>query len=107
MLAIIQEAKSVGTVFPPGAPFTWCLLPTQSWSFASLYVRVGGSDAEWQPSHSNYRDYREYAAGSGWKVWVKLPGNPPVKQAALAGALPVPVYKEPGTMQVPDALVGE
>lgn len=74
---------------------------------AELYVRVGGSDVEWQPSHSNYRDYREYAAGSGWKVWVKLPRNPPVKQAALAGALPVPVYKEPGTMQVPDALVGE
>ena len=74
---------------------------------AELYVRVGGSDAEWQPSHSNYKDYREYAAGNGWKVWVKLLGNPPVKQASLAGALPVPLYKDPANIQVPDALVGE
>jgi alpha-amylase len=72
-----------------------------------LYVRVGGSDAEWQPSYSNYQDYREYAAGSGWKVWVKIPGNPPVKQASVAGTLPVPVYREAGTIQVPDALVGD
>jgi alpha-amylase len=55
-----------------------------------LYVRIGGSDADWQPSYSNYKDYREYAAGAGWKVWVKIPGNPEVKQAALKGALPVP-----------------
>ncbi|HBG06576.1 MAG: alpha-amylase [Geobacteraceae bacterium GWC2_58_44] len=70
-----------------------------------LYLRIGGSDAYWQPSDSNYRGYREYAAGNGWKVWVKLPGNPEVKQASLPGRLTVPVYKEPGSIRVPDALV--
>ena len=60
-----------------------------------LYVRVGGSDNEWQPSMSNYSDYREYAYGAGWKVWVKLPGNPPFRQGPLRGALPVPTYRPP------------
>ena len=46
-----------------------------------LYVRIGGSDVDWQPHYSNYRDYREYAHGAGWTVWVKLPGNPEVPQA--------------------------
>jgi alpha-amylase len=36
-----------------------------------LYVRVGGSDQQWQPSAFGYTDYREYAQGAGWKVWVK------------------------------------
>jgi alpha-amylase len=67
-----------------------------------LYVRIGGSDAEWQPYHSGYEHYREYAAGSGWKVWVGLPGNPPVQQAPVKSALPVPDYREPDTIIVPD-----
>ena len=70
-----------------------------------LYVRIGGSDADWQPYYSNYHDYREYAAGTGWKVWVKLPGNPEVQQAALKGPLPIPAYREPETIEVPDALL--
>ena len=73
--------------------------------FGDLYVRIGGSDNEWQPHFSNYKDYREYAAGSGWKVWVGLPGNPPVQQAALKTALPVPTYREPATIDVPDNLL--
>lgn len=70
-----------------------------------LYVRIGGSDAEWQPSHSNYSDYREYAAGNGWKVWVKLPGNPQVKQAPLRRPLPIPKYREPLKIKVPESAV--
>jgi alpha-amylase len=66
-----------------------------------LYVRVGGSDQQWQPSASGYSDYREYAQGAGWKVWVKLPGNPPVQQAPLRGALPVPQYRPPAQIQPP------
>ena len=42
-----------------------------------FYVRIGGDDCYWQPVHSDYPDYREYAQGAGWKVWVGLPGNPP------------------------------
>jgi alpha-amylase len=59
-----------------------------------LYVRIGGSDANWEPSRSNYSGYREYARGAGWKVWVKLPGNPEVRQAGRRGALPVPAYRK-------------
>ncbi len=58
----------------------------------ALYVRIGGSDAEWEPSRSGYGDHREYAQGAGWKVWIGLPGNPPVQQAPLKPALPVPAY---------------
>lgn len=55
-----------------------------------LYVRVGGSEDQWQPSFSNYSNYREYARGAGWQVWVRLPGNPPVQFAPLPSALPTP-----------------
>jgi hypothetical protein len=58
----------------------------------ALYVRIGGSDAQWQPSMSNYGDYREYAQGAGWKVWVALPGNPSFRQAPAAAAWPIPIY---------------
>jgi alpha-amylase len=68
-----------------------------------LFVRVGGSDNEWVPSLSDYHDYREYAAGEGWKVWVKLPGNPSVQQAPLNAPLPVPRYRAAATFNVPDA----
>jgi alpha-amylase len=67
-----------------------------------LYVRIGGSDAQWQPSFSGYSDYREYAQGAGWKVWVKLPGNPEFRQAPLRGALPVPEYKPASEITPPD-----
>ena len=67
-----------------------------------LYVRIGGSDTEWQPSFSNYNDYREYASGNGWKVWVKIAGNPSVKQAELNQPLNVPVYKKASSINVPD-----
>jgi alpha-amylase len=70
-----------------------------------LYVRIGGSDADWRPHHSDYHDYREYAAGSGWKVWVGLPGNPPVRQAPLKPAFPVPVYQEAAAITVADDLL--
>lgn len=71
----------------------------------ALYVRIGGSDNDWQPHFSGYRDYREYAAGNGWKVWVKLPGNPEVQQAARKGAFSVPVYREPGSIVVEDGML--
>ncbi len=71
-------------------------------SKGDLYVRVGGTDNDWQPSSSNYRDYREYAGGEGWKVWVGLPENPAVQQAPLKPAFDVPVYKTPDQFQIPD-----
>ncbi len=68
-----------------------------------LYVRIGGNDTDWQPSDSNYHNYREYAHDTGWKVWVKLPDNPTPKQAPLNQALPIPGYQEPHNIEVPDA----
>lgn len=66
-----------------------------------LFVRIGGSDQQWQPSASGYSDYREYAQGAGWKVWVKLAGNPPVQQAPLRGPLPVPQYRPANQIEPP------
>lgn len=68
-----------------------------------LYVRVGGSDADWQPSDSGFAGYRGYATGAGWRVWVGLPGNPDVQQAPRRAALPVPAYRDPATIAIPDA----
>ncbi len=68
-----------------------------------LYVRIGGDDQDWQPHFSDYHDYREYAHGSGWQVWVRLPGNPEVKQAPRQGPFPVPVYRSPRKIKVPEA----
>ncbi len=70
--------------------------------FGDLYVRIGGDDAAWQPFHSGYQNYREYAHGAGWTVWVGLPGNPAFRQAPLKPALPVPAYRDPQTIDVPD-----
>jgi len=67
-----------------------------------LYVRIGGSDMDWQPSDSNYQAYREYANGMGWKVWVGLPENPGVQHASLKGALPIPEYRRPQDIEVPE-----
>lgn len=71
-------------------------------SQGQLYVRIGGSDRDWQPYFSSYRNYREYAGGSGWKVWVALPGNPEVVQVPLKGPFPVPEYRSPENIHVPD-----
>jgi alpha-amylase len=70
-----------------------------------LYVRIGGSDMDWQPSDSNYQAYREYANGMGWKVWVGLPENPGVQHASLRGALPIPEYREPQEIEVSEDLL--
>jgi alpha-amylase len=70
-----------------------------------LYVRVGGDDDSWQPSFSNYRDYREYTYGNGWKVWVSLPGNPDLRQAPFKDAFSIPQYQDPKTINIPDELV--
>jgi len=67
-----------------------------------LYVRIGGSDMEWQPSYSNYHGYREYAHGTGWKVWVGLPGDLEMQQAPPKGSLPIPEYRDPVSIDVPD-----
>jgi alpha-amylase len=67
-----------------------------------LFVRIGGNDQSWQPSSSGFADYREYAAGAGWKVWVALPGNPEVQQASRRRAFPVPGYKKPSQITIPN-----
>jgi alpha-amylase len=67
-----------------------------------VYVRVGGSDADWQPSFSGYRDYREYAYGEGWKVWVALPGNPELQQAPRRPPFEAPAFKPADQIQIPD-----
>ncbi len=67
-----------------------------------VFVRVGGTDKEWEPSLSGFKDYREYARGAGWKVWVKMPGNPEVQQAALKAPLPVPQYQPADQIKIPE-----
>jgi alpha-amylase len=67
-----------------------------------LYVRIGGNDMDWQPSFSNYKDYREYAYGIGWKVWIALPGNPEIQYSPLKGVLPLPEYKRPENIDIPN-----
>jgi alpha-amylase len=68
----------------------------------ALYVRIGGTDADWQPSLSGYKDYLEYAQGTNWKVWVGLPGKAKVQQAPLGSALPVPTYRPADEIKIPD-----
>jgi alpha-amylase len=68
----------------------------------ALFVRIGGSDLDWQPYFSNYHNYRQYAQGMGWQVWISLPGNPPVQNAPLKAALPVPQFREPQQIDIPD-----
>ena len=58
-----------------------------------------------EPSSSSYSDYREYARGAGWKVWVGLPGNPPFQQASTKGPLPVPTYTAASVITVPDSVI--
>ena len=71
----------------------------------TFIVRIGGDDAAWQPFHSGYQDYREYAQGAGWKVWVGLPGNPELQAAPLRAPLPIPLYREPQAIDVPDHML--
>jgi alpha-amylase len=70
-----------------------------------LYVRVGGSDNDWQPNFSGYKDYREYAQGAGWKVWVGLPNNPEFQQAPRHSAFEVPMFRPASEIEVADALL--
>src|SRR5579871_2217616 len=58
-----------------------------------LYVRIGGSDDDWKPSASGYQNYREYAQGEGWKVWVGLPDNPEVQQAKRRDPMVAPAFQ--------------
>jgi alpha-amylase len=69
----------------------------------SLYVRIGGDDSAWEPGMSGYSNFRDYAHGAGWKVWVAIPGNPDVQQAPVKGALPVPTFRDPETISVSDS----
>jgi alpha-amylase len=66
-----------------------------------LYVRIGGNDDDWQPHFSGYKDYREYAQGAGWKVWVGLPNNPEFQHAPRREAFEVPTYKPAAGIEVP------
>jgi alpha-amylase len=69
-----------------------------------LYVRIGGSDVQWEPGMSRYSGYREYAQGAGWKVWVGLPGNPEIRQAPLTPSLPIPAYVPAEQIDAEDVL---
>jgi len=70
-----------------------------------LYVRIGGNDDSWNPVNSGYQDFRDYAHGAGWKVWVGIPGNPEVQQAGRRAALPVPDIRDAAGIDVPDSLL--
>jgi alpha-amylase len=70
-------------------------------SHGDLYVRIGGNDQQWSPSDSGYGDFRVYAQGSGWTVWVSLPGNPPIVAVPHHTAFPVPVYRKANQQTVP------
>ena len=70
-------------------------------SRGQLYVRIGGSDASWQPSASGYQGYRPVASGAGWAVWLALPGNPPLRQAPRNAPFPVPAVLGLERIEVP------
>jgi alpha-amylase len=106
--ALINARKVAGvhsgsTVFPQSnAAAAGVYAAMIEGSHGKLYVRIGGSDDDWQPSSSSYKDYREYAQGAGWKVWVGLPGNPNVRQASLHAPFPVPVFHQAVDVTVPN-----
>ena len=67
-----------------------------------LYVRIGGSDASWQPVASGYGDdVREVTRGQAWAVWLALPGNPPLRPAPRHGAFTVPAVLALERIQLP------
>jgi alpha-amylase len=71
-----------------------------------LYVRIGGSDYEWQPGYSNYSGYREYARGAGWKVWISLPNSPDYQKAPLNTPIPMNIsLKLPDRDDITDAMI--
>ncbi len=70
-----------------------------------LYVRIGGSDNEWQPHYSGYHGYREYASGTGWRVWVALPGNPEHRPTPRREPFEIPEYRDPADIDVPDDML--
>ncbi len=72
-----------------------------------LYVWIGGNKAKWEPSDSGYANYRDYAHGNGWQVWLALPANPPWQRAPLAGPLPVPMPRDPAQIDVSADLIRE
>ncbi len=68
--------------------------------YGEIFVRIGGSDNQWQPFYSNYRGYREYAYGNGWKVWVRLSGNPRFRSAPLKRPFPIPNFVPASDIQI-------
>lgn len=72
-----------------------------------LYVRIGKDNDAWNPAMSGYSDYRQYAHGVGWTVWVKLPGNPQVKQASLASPLPIPKIQDVNSIEIADTQLSQ
>lgn len=69
-------------------------------NYGELFVRIGGSDNEWQPFYSDYRGYREYAYGNGWKVWVRLSGNPRFRSAPFKKPFPIPNFVPASDIQI-------
>jgi len=55
------------------------------------------SDAQWEPSRSNYTAYREVRAGGrGGKVWVGLPGKPAASPCTAEGSVTDPLLPAGG-----------
>ena len=61
--------------------------------FGQLFVRIGGSDADWTPAFSGFSSVVEFAQGSGWKVWIQREGVTEVIWAPENPALPIPSYE--------------
>jgi alpha-amylase len=67
-----------------------------------LYLRIGGDDSDWMPHFSNYQNYREHVHGAGWTVWVRLPGNPELRNAPLKDPFPIPEFRPADQIDVPE-----
>ncbi len=73
--------------------------------FGELFVRIGGDDFQWQPFYSGYHNYREYAYGNGWKVWVKIGGNPDILQFPLKNPFRIPSFTEADEIEIDTSLL--
>ncbi len=71
----------------------------------ALFVRIGGDDLQWQPFYSGYHNYREYAYGNGWKVWVKIEGNPDILQSPLKSPFRIPRFTEADEIEIDTSLL--